>query len=187
MLRDALPDRVKLLFVLAFHVGCRRGELLKLEWQQVDFGRKELRLKRSTTKNRTPRSLPFYGDMEKFLRKAWEDRSDEATAILVEDNGTALGAFRKSWATACKAAGVGALLFHDLRRTAVRNMMDAGIPQSHAMYISGHKTDSIFRRYDIVSDDRLAAASAKMQSLFDDKLGTTNRARKGAPRLKRRA
>ena len=65
--------------------------------------------------------------------------------------------------------------------------MDAGIPQSHAMYISGHKTDSIFRRYDIVSDDRLAAASAKMQSLFDDKLGTTKRTRKGATRLKRRA
>ena len=170
LLRDALPDRVKLLFVLAFHVGCRRGELLKLEWQQVDFGRKELRLTRSTTKNRTPRSLPFYGDMEKFLRKAWEDRSDEATAILVEDDGAALGAFRKSWATACKVAGVGELLFHDLRRTAVRNMMDAGIPQSHAMYISGHKTDSIFRRYDIVSDDRLAAASTKLQSLFDEKL-----------------
>jgi integrase len=187
LLRDALPDRVKLLFVLAFHVGCRRGELLKLVWQQVDFGRKELRLTRSTTKNRTPRSLPFYGDMEKFLRKAWEERSDEATAILVEDDGAALGAFRKSWTTACKAASVGELLFHDLRRTAVRNMMDAGIPQSHAMYISGHKTDSIFRRYDIVSDDRLAAASAKMQSLFDDKLGTTKRTRKGATRLKRRA
>ena len=55
-------------------------------------------------------------------------------------------------------------------RTAVRNMMDAGIPQTHAMYISGHKTDSIFRRYDIVSDDRLAVASARMQSLFEQKL-----------------
>ncbi len=65
--------------------------------------------------------------------------------------------------------------------------MDAGIPQSHAMYISGHKTDSIFRRYDIVSDDRLAAASAKMQSLFDDKLGRRKRARKEAKRLRRRA
>ena len=59
----------------------------------------------------------------------------------------------------------------DLRRTAVRNMMDAGIPQSHAMYISGHKTDSIFRRYDIISDDQLTAASVKMQNLFDEKLG----------------
>src|SRR5580698_6711655 len=125
--------------------------------------------------------------MEKFLRKAWEDRSDKATTILVEDDGTALGAFRKSWATACKAASVGGLLFHDLRRTAVRNMMDAGIPQSHAMYISGHKTDSIFRRYDIVSDDRLAAASTKLQTLFDEKLGTTKRAPKGTTRSKRRA
>ena len=61
-------------------------------------------------------------------------------------------------------------LFPDLRRTAVRNMMDAGIPHSHAMYISGHKTDSIFRRYDIVSDDRLAVAFSKLQTLFDKKL-----------------
>jgi len=114
------------------------------------------------------------GDMEAFLKRAWEDRSANATRILVEDDGASLGAFRKSWATACTAAGVPGLLFHDLRRTAVRNMMDAGIPQAHAMYISGHKTDSIFRRYDIVSDDRLAVASAKMQSLFDDRLGTAN-------------
>ena len=119
--------------------------------------------------------------MEKFLRKAWEDRSDEATAILVEDDGAALGAFRKSWATACKVAGVGELLFHDLRRTAVRNMMDAGIPQSHAMYIGGHKTDSIFRRYDIVSDDRLAAASTKLQYLFDEKLAGKQASAKKRP------
>jgi integrase len=108
--------------------------------------------------------------METFLRKAWENRTEGGTSILVEEDGTPLGAFRESWATACKSAGVGELLFHDLRRTAVRNMIDAGIPQSHAMYISGHKTDSIFRRYDIVSDDRLAAASVKMQTLFDEKL-----------------
>lgn len=171
-LRDALPDRVKLLFVLAFHVGCRRGELLKLEWPQVDLDRLELRLKRSTTKNRTPRTLPFYGDMEQFLRAARENGQGRGAAIFVEDDGTPLGAFRKSWATACKVAGVDELLFHDLRRTAVRNMMDAGIPQSYAMYISGHKTDSIFRRYDILSDDRLAVASTKMQILFDEKLNS---------------
>jgi len=170
-LRNALPDRVKLLFIMAFHVGCRRGELLQLEWPQVDLDRLQLRLKRNTTKNRTPRTLPFYGDMEQFLRTAREARRDEGTLIFAEDDGSPLGAFRKSWLTACKAAGVGELLFHDLRRTAVRNMMDAGIPQSHAMYISGHKTDSIFRRYDIVSDDRLATASAKMQNLFDEKMG----------------
>jgi integrase len=109
--------------------------------------------------------------MEVFLKQAWNNRPEQASLIFVEECGTPLGAFRKSWATACRAAKVDGLLFHDLRRTAVRNMMDAGIPQSHAMYISGHKTDSIFRRYDIVSDDRLAVASEKMQSLFEAQLG----------------
>jgi integrase len=109
--------------------------------------------------------------MEQFLRTAREARRDEGTLIFTEDDGSPLGAFRKSWLTACKTAGVGELLFHDLRRTAVRNMLDAGIPQSHAMYISGHKTDSIFRRYDIVSDDRLATASAKMRTCLTKKWG----------------
>ena len=44
------------------------------------------------------------------------------------------------------------------------SMIDAGIPRSHAMYISGHKTDSIFRRYDIMSDDWLTAASVKCRA-----------------------
>lgn len=108
--------------------------------------------------------------MESYLVEAWKKRPENSGLILLDEDGTTLGAFRKSWTSACKAAGVGTLLFHDLRRTAMRNMMDAGIPQSHSMYISGHKTDSIFRRYDIVSDDRLAAASAKMQTMFEEKL-----------------
>jgi hypothetical protein len=82
--------------------------------------------------------------MEKFLRKAWEEGSNEATAILLEDDGAALGAFRESWATACKVAGVGELLFHDLRRTAVRNMMDAEFPNPMQCTLVGTKPTRFF-------------------------------------------
>jgi len=69
---------------------------------------------------------------------------------------------RKAWAEACKKAGLPGVLFHDLRRSAVRNMEQAGVPRSVAMKISGHKTENVYRRYAIVSDADLAAAAQKL-------------------------
>lgn len=72
--------------------------------------------------------------------------------------------FKASWNEACKRAGVPGLLFHDLRRTADRNMRNAGIPQVIRMKVTGHKTDSMERRYSIVDQEDFAEAKRKMRA-----------------------
>ena len=82
-------------------------------------------------------------------------------------DGRAIVDFKRSWTTACAKAGVPGKLFHDLRRSAVRNMIRAGVPQSVALRISGHTTAAIFTRYDITSDDDERAALRATQSYVD--------------------
>lgn len=80
-------------------------------------------------------------------------------------DGARIGDYRKSWANACKAAGVPGKIPHDFRRTTVRNLERAGVSRSVAMKLTGHKTEAVYRRYAIVSERDLAEGVAKLQAL----------------------
>ncbi len=168
-LRDELPEYLRPLFVVAYHTGARRGELTRVQWPQVDFTADRIRLNPGETKNNEPRTLPIYGEMREWLLMAKETRDlgfPDCPWVLHE-NGRRIQTFRKAWASACQRAGVGGLLFHDLRRSAVRNMVRAGIPEKVAMAISGHKTQSVFQRYNIVSERDLTDAAARMEQYVE--------------------
>jgi integrase len=173
-LRNELPEYLRPLFVVAYHVGSRLGELRGLQWQQVDLAVKQIRLESGTTKNGRGRTLPIYGEMNGWLsmQKTITTAKFPKCLYVFQHEGKPIGEFRKTWASACKRAGVPGLLFHDLRRSAIRNMRLAGIAENVAMQISGHLTRSVFERYNIVSSRDLDEAATLMEKRLTKSLGT---------------
>ena len=142
----------------AFVTGWRvQSEVLPLEWRNVDLTAGEVRLDPGTTKNGEGRTFPFTDDLRTLLdeQKALADQLKARGVIcrfVFHRDGKPIKSFRTAWADACRRAGCPGRLVHDLRRTAVRNLVRANVPQSVAMKMTGHKTDSVFRRYDIFSE-----------------------------------
>jgi integrase len=166
-LRDELPSELQALFVTGYITGLRRGEITAIQWHQVDFEAGLITLDKGETKNDEPRSVPIVdGDMRELLVAAKKDRDDQwsHSRWVFSRRGERIVDFRRAWDEACKRAGVPDLNFHDPRRTVVRNMRRAGIPQVIRMKISGHKTDSMERRYNIVDADDLNMARELLQN-----------------------
>jgi integrase len=163
-LRSAITDGgLHGLVGLAYKFSFRKDEILNLLVRQLD-GRK-LKLFKGTTKNSKPRELILDASTLTELQSLIGDKGPDEY-IFTWQTGHAKGKpirdFRASWTSACKAAGV-RLHFHDLRRSAIRNMMRRGISQPVAMKISGHLTPSVFNRYNITDEEDLIDAAKRIE------------------------
>ncbi|MBI1994870.1 MAG: site-specific integrase [Deltaproteobacteria bacterium] len=167
VLRENLSDHLKDPVTFLYHSGWRVSEMRALEWRDVDLAGKVIRLRPEISKNKDGRLLPIKGEIEGIIERAKEKRLLSCPYVFHE-NGQRIGDFRKAWKTACKAAGLGAVIVHDLRRSAVRNMVRAGIPERVAMSLSGHKTRAVFDRYNIVSESDLAKAAERLQAHLEE-------------------
>jgi integrase len=153
-----LPAHLRPLVTVAYWTGWRRSELLSLRWSQVDLKEGTVRLYPGTTKNRMGRVVVLPEPALKVL-KTWRRSTPLHVPWVFHRNGKQIRSYYKVWRSACERAGCPGAWMHDFRRTAVRNYTRAGVPDVVAMRISGHKTRSIFDRYNIVSVGDLEAAA----------------------------
>lgn len=177
------------LFETAYAYGWREDELLALRVGQLDLLGKIIDL--GETKNGDQRMILMTEHVFQVLVRCVAGKKPD-DFVFTRDDGSPVKDFRQAWWNACIRAGLGrfecrdcgsndcegrtctickskrkakyiGLRFHDLRRTGIRNMSRKGIPEKVGMLISGHRTDSVYRRYNIVDMEVLKSATAKIE------------------------
>ena len=143
-----------------FWTGMRPNEIKSLTWADFDRETWTLRLHAKDAKTSHGRALVIEGPLRDVIEKRLSARRLDCPFIF-HRNGKRVGEFRKRWKRACQEAGVHGRIPYDLRRTSVRNMIRAGVDPAVAKKISGHRTDSMLQRYNIICEDDLREAVAK--------------------------
>lgn len=164
-----LPTHLRPVVTFLYYDGVRLEEALQLEWTQVNLKTRLIRLEPEDTKTDEARILPLPSALVDMLKGV-----TPKTGLVFDGTN-----FRKEWMKACAAAGLGTIIEvegkpydpryegltrHDLRRSAVRNLVNAGVPERIAMQITGHKTRAVFDRYHIVSSNDVTNAMAAVES-----------------------
>jgi integrase len=175
--RRHLREDLQLAVTIAYTYGWRmQSEVLTLERRQLDLVAGTLRLEPGMTKNDEGRLVYLTPELKAMLGAQVERVRELERQIgriiphvfphfRLPARGQRLQNFRGLWKKACRKAGVPGMLRHDFRRTAVRNLVNAGVPERVAMTITGHKTRSVFDRYHIVSPGDLREATAKLTGI----------------------
>jgi integrase len=154
---------LRALVTTAYTFGFRRSELLSMRCEQINLLDRTITLHVGTTKSDEGREIKMTENVFVLLGVCVSGKTGD-DYVFTRPDGARVHDFRKSWRALCKAAEVPKLLFHDLRRSAVRNMVRRGIPERVAMQISGHKTRAVFERYNIVSEGDIAEAAKKIEA-----------------------
>ncbi len=148
-----------------FYTGMRPKETKSLIWASFDREKWTIRLEAKNAKTKKARKLVIDGELRNIIQRRIAARRLDCPLIF-HRRGRSVGDFRKVWKKACEAVGlVGGLngvVPYDCRRTAIRNLIRAGVEESTAMKISGHRTRSMLDRYNIQDDQDIQEAMVKV-------------------------
>jgi integrase len=189
-LRQALPEYLRVPTTLAYFTGMRLSEVVNLRWDYVNLKKRMIFLPPGYAKNGEPRMIPLIGELPDMLGILRQQNPDADQVFTRE--GVPLQTFRKAWNRACVTAGLGYMkpvleratgqpvlsgkrpktkycgrTFHDLRRSAVSNLVQSGVDPVTATLISGHKTMEVFKRYRIAVERHLIEAGSKVGNYLD--------------------
>ena len=198
--RAELPAALRGVAMLAYYTGWRiRSEVLPLRWPQIDRLEGTIRLEPGTTKSKAGRTVAYreIDELRDAIDAQWQRHLELQGERMIcpwvfphtrpaAKRGQRIKTFRRSWLSACQRAGVPGRVPHDFRRTAVRNLERAGVPRKVAMAMVGHKTESVYRRYDIVTESDLHAAAATLNAATVTKTVTTGRSERSGSRRRLR-
>jgi integrase len=161
-IRAHLPPDYQDVLDFGYHSGWRRREITQLTWAEVDLPGGVVCLDPERSKTKLGRLLPVSPPLRDVLARRLRARRLDTPLVFHHHGGHPVRDWRYSWRRACRTAGLPGKLFHDLRRTVVRNLVRSGVPERVAMAITGHKTRAVFDRYNIVSETDLRQATARL-------------------------
>ncbi len=153
-----------------YHSAWRSKEAMTLEWKDVDLNGSMIRLRSKNSKNKKPRLLPMRGELQEIIERRAKARLLTCPFVF-HRNGQPIHSFRKAFQTAAEEIGHPNLTPHDMRRSAIRNFRKAGLSQDEAMKLSGHKTVSVFQRYDIVDEQDLEESMDRVEEYLRSQKG----------------
>ncbi|NIP31608.1 MAG: tyrosine-type recombinase/integrase, partial [Candidatus Dadabacteria bacterium] len=147
-LMDSCPDYLKHAILIALNTGMRRGEILRLKWEWIDFDENLIVLPQTNTKNKESRKIPINHLVRKILleRKLISGNSVHVFASIDSKSGHIYW-LNRSFKRACKIADIEGLRFHDLRHTAATRLVESNIPLHEVAKLLGHSTIKITERY----------------------------------------
>ena len=149
----ACPAHVRPVVKVAYLTGMRQGEILSLTWGQIDLKEGMISLRAADTKTREGRVVPLAPELVEMLR-AMPRGLPQAPVFTYQGRG--VSEIRRAFRRAVKKSGIEDFTFHDLRHTAINNWRQAGHDYFRIMAVSGHKTMSVFKRYNTVTLEEVA-------------------------------